>query len=75
MCGTEPFPKDFRARKYRVERHFLDKVDCLYLYFLAKVCLSSYLSSSGFIWKNLAIVASTKRWVIILIRKWQCICC
>ena len=27
MCGTEPFPKDYRARKYRVERHFLAKVE------------------------------------------------
>ena len=26
MCGTEPFPTDFRAKKYRVDRHFLSKV-------------------------------------------------
>ena len=29
MCGTEPFPKDFRARKYKVERHFLTKVEII----------------------------------------------
>ena len=27
MCGTEPFPTDFRAKKYKVDRHFLSKVN------------------------------------------------
>ena len=26
MCGTEPFPTDFRAKKYKLEKHFLTKV-------------------------------------------------
>ena len=26
MCGTESFPTDFRAKKYRLEKHFLTKV-------------------------------------------------
>lgn len=33
MCGTEPFPTDFRAKKYKVEKHFLTKVvKCLVLH-------------------------------------------
>ena len=27
LCGTEPFPEDFRAKKYRLDRHFLEKED------------------------------------------------
>ena len=27
MCGTEPFPTEFRAKKYKLEKHFLSKVD------------------------------------------------
>ena len=26
LCGTEPFPTEFRAKKYKVEKHFLEKV-------------------------------------------------
>ena len=26
MCGTEPLPTEFRARKYRLDKHFLSKV-------------------------------------------------
>ena len=26
MCGTDPFPTDFRAKKYKVDKHFLTKV-------------------------------------------------
>ena len=26
MCGTDPFPTDYRAKKYRVDKHFLTKV-------------------------------------------------
>jgi hypothetical protein len=29
MCGTEPFPTEFRAKKYKVDRHFLTKVKVL----------------------------------------------
>ena len=27
MCGTEPFPTEFRAKKYKLEKHFLSKVN------------------------------------------------
>jgi len=27
MCGTDPFPTDYRAKKYRVDKHFLTKED------------------------------------------------
>ena len=26
MCGTEPFPTDFKAKKYKLEKHFFMKV-------------------------------------------------
>jgi hypothetical protein len=26
MCGTEPFPTDFKAKKYKIEKHFFMKV-------------------------------------------------
>ena len=26
MCGTEPHPTDFRAKKYKLEKNFLEKV-------------------------------------------------
>ena len=31
MCGTEPFPKDFRARKYKLDKHSLSKADFMFL--------------------------------------------
>ena len=27
LCGTDPFPTDFRAKKYKLHRHFLSKTD------------------------------------------------
>ena len=27
MCGTEPYPADFRAKKYKLNKHFLTKDD------------------------------------------------
>ena len=27
MCGTEPYPTDFRAKKYKLDKHFLTKED------------------------------------------------
>ena len=26
LCGTEPFPTDYRAKKYKLEKHFIEKV-------------------------------------------------
>ena len=26
LCGTEPYPTDIRAKKYKVDKHFLSKV-------------------------------------------------
>ena len=26
LCGTEPFPTDYRAKKYKLDRHFIEKV-------------------------------------------------
>ncbi len=26
MCGTEPLPTDFKAKKYKLEKHFFMKV-------------------------------------------------
>ena len=26
LCGTEPFPTDFKAKKYKLDKHFLSKV-------------------------------------------------
>jgi hypothetical protein len=31
MCGTEPFPEDFRAKKYRLEKHALTKGDFFHI--------------------------------------------
>ena len=25
LCGTEPFPQNVRAKKYKIHQHFLDK--------------------------------------------------
>ena len=27
MCGTEPYPTDFRAKKYKLDKHSLTKED------------------------------------------------
>ena len=27
LCGTEPYPTDFKAKKYKLEKHFLDRED------------------------------------------------
>ena len=27
LCGTEPHPAHFRAKKYRIQEHFLSKED------------------------------------------------
>ena len=27
LCGTDPYPKDFKAKKYKLERHALSKED------------------------------------------------
>ena len=27
MCGTEPYPTDFRAKKYKLNKHYLTKED------------------------------------------------
>ena len=27
FCGTEPFPTDFRAKKYKINKHFITKED------------------------------------------------
>ena len=26
LCGTDPFPTDFRAKKYKLEKHSISKV-------------------------------------------------
>ena len=26
LCGTDPFPKDFRAKKYKMDKHSITKV-------------------------------------------------
>ena len=26
LCGTEPFPTDFRAKKYKLDKHWIEKV-------------------------------------------------
>ena len=31
LCGTEPHPKDIRAKKYRVDKHFLTKEDFVHI--------------------------------------------
>ena len=31
MCGTEPFPTEYKARKYRLDKHSLTKVVHLFL--------------------------------------------
>jgi len=31
LCGTEPHPKDFKAKKYRLERHSLSKEDFVHI--------------------------------------------
>ena len=27
LCGTDPYPKDFKAKKYKLDRHALTKGD------------------------------------------------
>ena len=27
LCGTDPFPTDFRAKKYKLHKHFISKED------------------------------------------------
>ena len=27
LCGTDPFPTDFRAKKYKLHKHFITKED------------------------------------------------
>ena len=31
LCGTEPHPKDFKAKKYRLEKHSLSKEDFVHI--------------------------------------------
>ena len=27
LCGTEPFPTEFRAKKYKLDKHWIEKVN------------------------------------------------
>ena len=29
LCGTDPFPTDFRAKKYKLDKHSISKVQML----------------------------------------------
>ena len=31
MCGTDPHPKDFKAKKYRLEKHSISKQDFTFI--------------------------------------------
>ena len=31
LCGTEPHPKDFKAKKYKLEKHSLTKEDFVHI--------------------------------------------
>ena len=31
MCGTEPFPSDFRAKKYKLDKHWIEKKDFIHI--------------------------------------------
>ena len=31
LCGTDPHPKDIRAKKYKVDKHFLTKEDFVHI--------------------------------------------
>ena len=31
LCGTEPHPKDFKAKKYKLEKHALSKEDFVHI--------------------------------------------
>ena len=31
LCGTEPHPKDFKAKKYKLEKHSLSKEDFVHI--------------------------------------------
>ena len=31
MCGTEPYPKDFKAKKYKLDKHALSKEDFTFI--------------------------------------------
>ena len=31
MCGTDPYPKDYKAKKYKLEKHSLRKEDFVHL--------------------------------------------
>ncbi len=33
MCGTEPLPTDFKAKKYKLEKHFFMKVKKFLFFF------------------------------------------
>ena len=31
ICGTDPFPTEFRAKKYRVDKHWIEKKDFVHM--------------------------------------------
>ena len=31
LCGTEPHPKDFKAKKYKLDKHALSKEDFVHI--------------------------------------------
>ena len=31
LCGTEPFPTDFKAKKYKLDKHHLNKDDFVHI--------------------------------------------
>ena len=31
LCGTDPHPKDFRAKKYKMDKHSLSKDDFIHI--------------------------------------------
>ena len=46
LCGTDPFPTDFRAKKYKLDKHWIVKVRCMYveycLYFQIIECQKDF---------------------------------
>ena len=39
LCGTEPFPTDFRAKKYKLDKHCITKEEFVHIMKNLPVCV------------------------------------
>ena len=59
MCGKEPYPPDYKARKYRLDKHSLSKVVVLLFYSFGSL-LNFFQHDFKHIMKNLPVPVDDK---------------